>query len=124
MFKKILLSSLCIILIIAGIILVCNGKTSIVGTWKTDVTVLGLSETQSSEAILTFNKDGTAVFKNNIDNGNTADTEFEYVINDNSITVLSANGVTLEDESYIYEIKNNVLTIFVGKRKVEYNKAD
>ncbi len=124
MFKKILLLSLCIILIIAGIILVCNGKTSIVGTWKTDVTVLGLSETQSSEAVLTFNKDGTAVFKNNIDNGNTADIEFEYVINDNSITVLSANGVTLEDESYIYEIQNNVLTIFVGKRKVEYNKAD
>ena len=86
MFKKILLLSLCIILIIVGIILVCNGKTSIVGTWKTDVTVLGLSETQSSEAILTFNKDGTAVFKNNIDNGNTADIEFEYVINDNSIT--------------------------------------
>ena len=124
MFKKILLLSLCIILIIAVIILVCNGKTSIVGTWKSDVTVLGLSETQSSEAILTFNKDGTAVFKNNIDNGNTADIEFEYVINDNSITVLSANGVTLEDESYIYEIQNNVLTIFVGKRKVEYNKAD
>ena len=124
MFKKILLLSLCVILIIAGIIHVCNGKTSIVGTWKTDATVLGLSESQSTEVILTFNKDGTAVFKNDIGNGNTADTKFEYVVNDNTITVLSANDVTLEDESYTYEIKNNVLTISDGKRKVEYKKVD
>ncbi|MEE0808850.1 MAG: hypothetical protein U0L84_05800 [Acutalibacteraceae bacterium] len=122
MLKKAFLLSFCIILILVGVTLVYYNKTSIIGTWESDATVIGLNETKNTKVYLIFNKDGSAVFKNPIANENDVDKKFEYVVSDNVITVLSVEGEAL-NESYTYKIKNNILKIKVNNRETEYKRV-
>lgn len=122
MLKKAFFLLLCIILILVGASLVYYNKTSIIGTWESDATVIGLNETKKNKVYLIFNKDGSALFKNSIANENDVDTKFEYSVSDNVITVLSVEGEAL-NESYTYKIKNNILKINVNNRETEYKRV-
>lgn len=125
MFKKILFVFVAALLIIVGIIAFHNDKPSIIGTWKSDATIIGLSEPQNTEVILIFNNDGTALFKNPSVGGGTVDTKFEYTIKDNTLNVITVNNVEMQttDNIYEYYIKQDILTIYFREQELTFQKV-
>lgn len=125
MFKKILVIFVATLLIIVGIIAFHSHKPNIIGTWKSDATILGLSEQQNTEVILIFNSDGTALFKNPSVGGETVNTEFKYTIKDNTLSVLSVNNAKPQttDNIYEYDIKQDILTIYFREQELTFQKV-
>lgn len=125
MFKKLLLVFVTAILIVVGIITFFNYKPTIIGTWKSDATIIGLSEPQNTEVILIFNNDGTALFKNPSVGGETVKTEFEYTVKYNTLSILSVNNTKPQttDNTYEYDIKRDTLTIYFRNQEMNFQRV-
>lgn len=107
---------------VVTIVLISSNNRRIIGTWEAASMNIGVLESERAKVILTFKKDGTAIFKNYTVNENYVETKFEYSVSDNVITVLSVEGEAL-NESYTYKIKNNILKIKVNNRETEYKRV-
>lgn len=121
--KKIIIIIIsCLLLVIVGVFIICGANPSIVGAWKTSASVIGYSDgTENTEVLLTFNDNGTAVFSNILPNGKNNDTEFEYKIKDNMITVILDDGSVYSCE---YTLKKDILTINYNERNISYSKVN
>ncbi len=103
----------------------CKKEPSIIGTWLTKGSIIGLSEeTESYDILVNFNDDNTGSVTNTLGNNSIDNIEFEYSVFNSYITFISYDGVVLDKgiHTYPYTIEADVLTINVNNKKLEFNK--
>ena len=113
------------ILMILTTLTACKKEPSIIGTWLTKGSIIGLSEeTESYDILVDFNDDNTGSVTNTYGNNSIENIEFEYSVFNSYITILSYNGEVLDKgiHTYPYSIADDVLTINVNNKKLEFNK--
>lgn len=114
------------VLLILVTLTACGSKAELTDVlWYTKGSVIGLEEeTGYYDVHLSFNKDNTGHIQNIYEDNTTECFEFEYSEFNGYITVLSYNGEVLDKgiHTYPYFIEDDVLTIEVDNKKMEFTK--
>lgn len=125
-----------IILLILTILTACKKEPSIIGSWVTEGSILGLSdETETYNFNVVFNDDNTGkIYKNSFNSNNdTTDDEitfyddvidFEYSLNNDYITLISYDGEVMHENIHTYpcSIEENTLTIELNNKHLVLNR--
>ncbi len=124
--KKVILFLFIVLFLVVTIVLISSNNRRIIGTWEAASMNIGVLESERAKVILTFKKDGTAIFKNYTVNENYVETNFTYDLQENALVILSANGDTFDDtdHTYFYSIEKGILTIKYGKQDFVFKKAN
>ncbi len=113
------------ILMIMTTLTACKKEPSIIGTWYTKGSIIGLTEETESYAIyITFNKDNTGNIQNIYEDNSSENYDFEYSAFNGYITFISYGGEVLDKgiHTYPYSIEDDVLTINVNNKKLEFDR--
>lgn len=111
--KKVISVSLLIVMLLS--LCACSSpEKAIIGTWKTQNTVLGVV----TETSYTFNEDGTGVKKE------VVETSFTYTISEDKLTIKSTILGIEKTEEYTFEIKKDTLSLTSDNKTIAYTKAE
>jgi len=114
------------ILLLLPLLTACSPKSELTDSlWYTKGSVIGLDdETGYYDIHLTFNDDNTGNVMNIYEDNYTESYDFEYSAFNGYITILSYNGEVLDKgiHTYPYSIEEDVLTIIVDNKKMEFKK--
>lgn len=114
------------VLLLLSVLTACSPKSELTDVlWYAKGSIIGLEdETGYYDIHLTFNEDNTGNVMNIYKDNSVESYDFEYSAFNGYITILSYNGETLDKgiHTYPYSIENDVLTIEIDNKKMEFNK--
>lgn len=92
--------------------------------WYSKGSIIGLPDANSYDIHLSFNDDNTGHVQNIYEDNTTECYEFEYSAFSGYLTILSYNGKVLDKgiHTYPYSIENDVLTITIENKEMEFTK--
>lgn len=120
--------NLCLIftvLMILTSLTACKKEPSITGTWLTKGSIIGLeNETGYYDIHITFSDDNTGCVMNIYEDNSSENYDFEYSAFNGYITFISYDGEVLDKgiHTYPYFIEDDVLTINVNNKKLEFDR--
>lgn len=96
-----IISCLMLVLLVFGMCACSSPEESIVGTWTSRNTVLGIV----TETVYTFNEDGTGT------KSNVLDIDFTYAFSEEKLSITTTTfGIEITEE-YSYEFKDSKLVL-------------
>lgn len=114
------------IILILSVLTACSPKTELTDVlWYSRGSIVGLEDQASYYDVhITFNKDNTGSVQNIYEDNSNETYEFEYSAFNGYITFISYDGEVLDKgkHTYPYSIENDVLTINVNNKKLEFKK--
>ncbi len=104
-----------LVIVMAFLLVACSApEKSIVGTWKSQSTVLGVV----TETEYVFNEDGTGT------KSSVLDIDFTYTIGEEKLTITTVTlGIESKDE-YSFEFKDNKLALTNDSETISLSKVN
>lgn len=116
--KKAISLALVFVLILAAFASCGSPEKKLVGTWKGDVEVLGVSTSYE----YTFNEDGTGKMTGVLGDTGVA---FKYNVDDNGALNITTSLLGIDStKTYTFAIEKNILTLTEGETVIKLTKAE